>query len=84
MNCQHEGCNRTTVVDCIRPELIEAAEQATVLNKQIWDQLKQEYIEYFCPEHCQEYGYCWNCGFYQKELKEMDANGLCKFCKFKL
>ena len=84
MNCQHVGCNRTLVVDCIRPELVKAAEKIDSLDKNVWRRLQQEYIEYFCPQHCRQYGYCWSCGFYQQNLTEVDESGLCKFCKIEL
>ncbi len=80
MTCQHEGCNSTIVVDCIRPELVKAAEKIHACDKTIWQQLEEEYIEYFCIRHCQKYGYCWSCGFTQQNLPEMNGNGLCKFC----
>ena len=80
MTCQHEGCTSTLVVDCIRPELIEIADRVNSFDKETWQQLEQEYIEYFCPRHCRQHGYCWNCGFAQQNLTNMDGNGMCKFC----
>lgn len=81
MNCQHEGCTSTLVVDCIRPELMEAAEKQNDFNEKTWQELQQQFIEYFCTTHCRVHNYCWSCGFHQKSPDALDKYGLCRFCK---
>ena len=62
MKCQHYGCNRTLVVDCIKAELIECGSEYDYLDESTRKKMISDSLEYFCPEHCEDHGYCWNCG----------------------
>ncbi len=84
IKCQHEGCNRTTVVECIKPELAEYPGDLHALEEEARRELLAQYIEYYCPEHCQAHGYCWNCGFHQADPANFSIEGLCPNCEGKL
>ncbi|RMH95525.1 MAG: hypothetical protein D6681_12875 [Calditrichaeota bacterium] len=52
-----------------------------ILKPAAREQLFHDLVEYYCPEHCPEHGYCWNCGFYQGDSEEFRRNGgLCPDC----
>ncbi len=81
MKCQHPGCQRSLVTDCISPKLSEI-NHFDSLDDYIQAKLIEEGIKYYCPEHCQQYGYCWNCGTYQADRNDIKfrKTGLCRQC----
>lgn len=80
MTCQHENCQRTVVVDCLKPEIFERvralAGGAVTVEEVNWE----DYIEYYCLQHCQAHGYCWHCGLHQGAPPRLDGEGLCDGC----
>ena len=53
MQCFHYDCQRETVIDCIKPELLTDYPDFLDLERPIQLRLLPEYIEYYCLEHCQ-------------------------------
>lgn len=84
MNCQHKDCKRTVVVECFKPGIAALPENFAQLDAVTQKKLMKDQVEYYCPEHCQAHGYCWNCGFYQSDPAGLDEEGLCANCREKV
>lgn len=82
MKCQHKGCKKAVVVDCIPPELVRKARQIHPVTEGALKKLIDEHMLYYCLEHCQVHGYCWLCGSYEESIKDLHSNqtGLCRQC----
>ena len=67
--CMHEGCEREDIVACHLPDL-DCGEDGF------------DYL--YCPDHCQEEGFCWGCGGFFAGIANFDlsADGLCDECRF--
>lgn len=83
MKCQHKGCRRTVVVECFKPAFGKFADNFENLDPAEREKLLKDHVEYYCPEHCQEHGYCWNCGSYQEDPAAFSESGLCPACESK-
>ena len=67
MKCQHTGCNRELVVDCIPSIVVEFVEEENIQDPEEIKEIVDPMIQYYCPEHAPEYGYCYKCGTYCPE-----------------
>lgn len=82
MTCQHPGCQRTSVVECLGPELIDLAVVFDLLTSLTEHEWYRAFIKYYCLEHAHRNGYCWHCGFL---ISAQDAlrreAGICRKCE---
>lgn len=83
MTCQHPNCQRTLVIDCIKPALFSLIEPKVIQTAAAAIDFNQ-YIEYFCPVHCELHGYCWACGFHYSPAIILQPDGLCQDCRQKM
>ncbi len=84
MTCQHPNCQRTLVIDCIKPELFSLIKPAASPTAEKTTIDFNRFIEYFCPIHCEVHGYCWGCGFHFSPTIILQPDGLCQDCRQKL
>lgn len=85
MECQHPTCQRTLVIDCLKPDFFEIYPSWRELDREECQTLVQDFMVYYCLEHCQNYGYCWGCGIYcgNTIAGKLDKSGLCHPCQLK-
>ncbi|MCB0276924.1 MAG: hypothetical protein KDI06_19050 [Calditrichaeota bacterium] len=69
MFCEHPGCDRGIVVDCILPE-----DRRGDLAP------GEPPVVYLCLKHCASHGYCWHCGFWEGR-ENLDRLGVCPSCR---
>jgi len=76
MKCEHRGCRRTLLIDCMSVQVEEADQQNghTVMPTVV--------VRYYCLYHSQQYGHCWHCGFYAAHEPNFRLGllGLCRDC----
>lgn len=82
MKCQHEGCHRETVIDCVPEDLYRVVKSGRLSLEYLKDadraQVLDEYLEYYCVHHAVDHGYCIGCGHYRYQLND---EGICFLCQ---
>lgn len=83
--CMHDGCKRTTVVDCVPQALQDYFEKTdfSALSDAERQRVLGGMLVFYCLEHAPEHGYCWQCGTKNVFAAGVDGkinNGLCPAC----